>query len=72
MATTRESFFQCSFRSAHDHRTAHVRAWTASEAELRFREALAEDGVDEPGTIEVAGAGERQVTRRRGSLARAH
>lgn len=57
MATEREAFFECSFTSAHDHRTAHVRAWTAEEAEDLFRDILLEDGVREPGSIVVAPEG---------------
>jgi len=74
MATTRETFFECSFTSAHDHRTAHVRAWTASEAARIFQAVLEQDGVDEAGTIEVSGAGKGkiEVTGARAARAAAH
>jgi hypothetical protein len=54
MATEREAFFECSFSGAHDHLTTLVRAWTADEAEDRFREILLEEGVREQGSIVVA------------------
>lgn len=63
MPSYRETFFECSFTSGYGRRTAHVRAWSAAEAERMFREDLAEEGVDAAGTIVVAGGHERRSSR---------
>ncbi len=63
MATAREAFFECSFTAGHRRKTAHVRAWTADEAEQLFREVLAGEGVAEAGTIVVSTDGERHESR---------
>ncbi len=61
MAQMRESFFECSITSPEGRRTAHVRAWTAQEAEHLFRQVLAEDGFDLPGKVVVARGRARRV-----------
>jgi hypothetical protein len=53
MTRTREAFFECSFTSGEASRTAHLRAWSAAEAEELFREVLAEEGVRADGRIVV-------------------
>jgi len=52
MFETRESFFECQVASRNG-RTALVQAWNAAEAELRFRDRLAEEGLTIRGTIVV-------------------
>lgn len=54
MAQMRESFFECSLTTPEGRRTAHVRAWTAKEAEDLFRRVLAEEGLAGEGTVVVA------------------
>ncbi len=54
MSQSREAFFECSYTMGEERRTAHVRAWTASEAEKLFREELAAEGVPARGPIVVA------------------
>ena len=63
MTRTRETFFECSFSSGDAFRTAHVRAWNAAEAEKVFRQVLADEGVEESGTIVVAARDERRASR---------
>jgi hypothetical protein len=53
MTRTREAFFECSYTSGEASRTAHLRAWSAAEAEELFREVLAEEGVQADGPIVV-------------------
>jgi len=49
----RESFFACHYTSLHHQRTVHVRAWNEKEAAQLVREELLEEGLTEPGKIEV-------------------
>ncbi len=53
MAMTREQFFECSFRSGQEQRTAHVRAWTAADARRMFADMLAADGIQVTGKVTV-------------------
>jgi len=53
--TSRESFFECRYTSAVGVYELQVRAWTASEAESLFRDALEACGVTTPGAVVVVG-----------------
>jgi len=55
--TSREAFFECTYTSAAGVYELEVRAWTASEAESLFREALRACGLRAPGTLVVCGPG---------------
>ena len=51
--TSREKMFACTLASPEGEYSVELRAWNANEAEARFRELLASEGVDVPGAIEV-------------------
>jgi hypothetical protein len=53
MIETREIFFECSSAFRGDVRTAVVRAWSADEAEIMFRDLLKAEGVTEAGLVTV-------------------
>jgi hypothetical protein len=54
MVAHRETFYRCTFMSPAVRRVAHVSAWSDEEAVELFEAELIGDGVDEPGSIEVA------------------
>ncbi len=58
----REPFFECVLVADRNEYRFHLRAWTAEEAELHFREELRSNG--------VTASGELQVLDRNGGLAR--
>ncbi|HVI95109.1 MAG TPA: hypothetical protein VM753_13945 [Anaeromyxobacter sp.] len=54
MVAHRETFYRCTFSTPEIRRVAHVSAWDEEEAVELFEAELIGDGVEEPGTIEVA------------------
>jgi hypothetical protein len=58
-----DSFFRCVFSSPESERTAHVRAWNASDAVQLFRSELLSDGVEERGTIRVSSFSDDEARR---------
>jgi hypothetical protein len=53
--SSREAFFECTYTSAAGEYELQVRAWSASEAESLFREALESAGVKAPGALLIFG-----------------
>jgi hypothetical protein len=55
--TVRERFFECTYSTVAGDHVVHLRAWSAAEADLVFRRALAGAGITAPGTLVIRGPG---------------
>jgi hypothetical protein len=62
--TSREKMFECTLTSPDGEYRVYLRGWSGSEAELRFREILATEGIDARGPIRVRPSGTEPYRRR--------
>jgi hypothetical protein len=53
MSSSRESIFECVLAADRREYRLHVRAWSATEAEERFRASLGESGVRDVGSLRI-------------------